>query len=170
MTLNEYLRHYYGDHDYLEAFIARHVAQHGREFVPIKRPKGVRKRRDRNCFFNAQDCVLSGQVEKTYAGAQYVEGFACSANFPSVPMEHGWITFDGVHAVDVTWREPGVAYCGIVIDSVVLARRIIETGTRSDMLSDIVRPAFDEYWRTSKKEISKWRPLADNQSPERAAS
>jgi hypothetical protein len=33
---------------------------------------------------------------------QYVEGFAAtSGNFPT---HHGWLTFDGVHAVDPTWR------------------------------------------------------------------
>lgn len=118
--------------------VARFIIERGVDFEPVQRPKGVRKRRDRNCYINAQTCVLEGCQREIFRGAQYVEGYACPSGGALVPIKHGWITLDGVHAVDVTWREPGVLYRGIVIPSKALADHILRTGTMGDMLTEIV--------------------------------
>jgi hypothetical protein len=78
-----------------------------RVFVPIKRPKEYHKRRDKECFFNAADLAIADR-------GRYVEGFA--VNRLGLAVHHAWITLDGVHAIDVTWQEPGVFYCGIEYD------------------------------------------------------
>lgn len=120
-----------------EAQVARFVIERGVDFEPVQRPKGVRKRRDRNCYINAQTCVLEGCVREIFRGAQYVEGYAIPSGGALVPIKHGWITLDGVHAVDVTWQEPGAFYRGVVIDPKTLAERVLRIDAMGEMLTEI---------------------------------
>jgi hypothetical protein len=62
----------------------------------------------RQCFRNARLVAL------TYEGATYVEGIAFSLHGSDrIGFYHAWITLDGEHAVDPTWRKPGCGYFGI---------------------------------------------------------
>ena len=50
-----------------------------------------------------------------------MEGVALSRG----SIHHAWITLDGTHAVDVTWREPSSAYFGIAFPTTAdLARAL----------------------------------------------
>jgi hypothetical protein len=92
------------------------LIERGKVFTPIKRPKGYRKRRDRECFMNAALLAIDRR-------GIYVEGLACSSLFPKLAAHHAWITLDGVHAIDPTWAEPGTFYLGITFDVKTVARK-----------------------------------------------
>ena len=104
-------------------------------------------RRDKFCFYNAQLDVALDRF-RLYPGARYVEGFAWQ-NELLCPMHHGWVTFDGVHAVDVTWREPGDHYIGIVFDTATVRDRISKTGEGGELLSEIVDPELGPFREAS---------------------
>jgi len=95
------------------------VLDHGRPFVGVGRPKGFRKRADRQCFYNAWSSAIRG-------GGEYVEGYALPNNDWGTPVHHAWITLDGVHAIDQTWRVPGQAYIGIQFPRKIASRYCIE--------------------------------------------
>jgi len=43
--------------------------------------------------------------------------------------EHAWVTLDGLHAIDVTWRDgPNCHYFGIVFPKTVLAHWVSKRG------------------------------------------
>ena len=74
--------------------VARFVLEHGKAFVPVALPRGVRKRAPGKCFEIATKLALNG------SGFSYVEGFACHRSSESPLIHHAWITTDGIHAVD----------------------------------------------------------------------
>ncbi len=86
----------------------------------MKRPKGYRKRRDQECFYNAQMLAIEDR-------GRYVEGYAQSRHL-NMLVHHAWITLDGVHAIDPTWQEPGAKYIGIEVDTVTLAKAMCAKG------------------------------------------
>jgi hypothetical protein len=94
------------------------VLRHGREYIGIARPKGLRQQRARGlCFLNATDAALQGC-------AQYVEGFVMSRRV-GIPVHHAWLSADGVHAIDQTLPDaPERAYFGIPFSNAVLERVI----------------------------------------------
>jgi len=97
------------------------VLKYGRSFVGIERPKGYRPRAPKNCYQNAGDLACTGR-------GQYVEGFAISGNTGAC-CQHAWITIDGVHAIDVTWRNAVQChYFGIVFPAEVLATWMLKRG------------------------------------------
>ena len=69
------------------------------------------------CFANA------GYLAYNLLGL-YVEGFASPPGQP--PVHHAWVTLDGVHAIDVTFRKPATdcLYFGIPIPLNVLQKWI----------------------------------------------
>ena len=84
-----------------------------RPFEPIARPKGYRKKKDKECFYNAAMFAIDKR-------GRYVEGYGQSVG--GLMVHHAWITLDGVHAIEVTWREPGDIYWGIEVDTVTVAK------------------------------------------------
>ncbi len=107
--------------------VEKAVLECGQFFLGIQRPKQFRKRKEQNCFGNAADLALNGR-------GIYVEGFA-TVSFPignqqrnGLPSiaHHAWITLDGCHAIDVTWRaDPAdCRYFGIPFSQRVLERWI----------------------------------------------
>jgi hypothetical protein len=93
--------------------IMRAVVDHGRPYIGINRPKGYRKRKDKQCFWNAADLALSDR-------GTYVEGYAST---PRGVIHHAWVTLDGVHAIDPTWRDPAECYyVGIAFPKEIVAR------------------------------------------------
>jgi hypothetical protein len=89
------------------------VIDHGRPYVGIGRPKGYRKRKDKQCFFNAADLAMQGR-------GTYVEGYASLGS--GFTTYHAWITLDSVHAIDPTWKIPGKHYVGIAFPVEIVAR------------------------------------------------
>jgi hypothetical protein len=90
------------------------VLEHGRVFTGIERPKGYRQWAMKQCFRNAATLALRDK-------GCYVEGFAISSS-GSIYIHHAWITLDGVHSVDVTWRDaPSCHYFGIEFNKRFLA-------------------------------------------------
>jgi hypothetical protein len=99
------------------------VLSHGRPFIGISRPKGYRQRGLKRCFANAADLALSER-------GIYVEGFALGPDDRGTAIHHAWITLDGVHAIDVTWRRQasdchyyGIAFPNDVVRRLLLRRR-----------------------------------------------
>jgi hypothetical protein len=95
--------------------------ENGRVFIGAKLPKGYRRRRAKECFANAQ--ALAVQKRGTY-----VEGVCVTPKTP-IPIHHGWITLDGVHAIDPTFADSEhCLYFGITFDTVELAKAIAKEG------------------------------------------
>lgn len=81
-----------------------------RDFTPIPRPKGMRKRADKACYLNALRVVLKYHPAYTYA-----EGLAWGAEL-GIPIHHAWVVDGRGNAIDPTWREPGSRYHGVTFD------------------------------------------------------
>ncbi len=105
-------------------------------FVPIKRPKGIRKRADKLCFLNATEIVLdfgkNAHPDLIERPPMYVEGLARWIS--GDVYHHAWITFDGVHAIDVTWKQPGIEYIGVMFDIEAVSNHILKNGPCTSML------------------------------------
>jgi hypothetical protein len=103
----------------------------GKLYVGIVRPKGYRRQwRMKDCFRNASELALRG-------GCTYVEGLAISAISPrtKVAFHHAWITLDGIHAVDTTWKDaPDTYYFGVSFTLKQLADAMVETGYYGSLL------------------------------------
>lgn len=96
------------------------VATHGRHFLPTPRPKGVRLRAVKQCYRNAGNFVLEHEDNFWYC-----EGLAVSRNGHCVA--HAWVCpIATSQAIDLTWREIGVAYFGIALDERRLAEQMIK--------------------------------------------
>jgi hypothetical protein len=112
-----------------ERFLMHAVVDHGRHYVGISRPKGYRKRKARQCFWNAADLALTDR-------GTYVEGYASSPTGGG-PTHHAWVTLDGVHAVDVTWNAPADChYVGIAFPKEIMARHGLQEGHWVPLLPD----------------------------------
>jgi hypothetical protein len=101
----------------------------GKLFTGIKRPKGFRQMKPKNCFCNAQLVAMQGR-------ATYVEGLCVSRCVPQFAFAHGWLTLDGEHAIDVTLPDAMEhAYFGIPFDDRhALNRALLASGYRADLL------------------------------------
>ena len=92
----------------------RAVIDYGRPYVGINRPKGYRKRKAKQCFWNAARLAINDC-------GTYVEGYA-SLPIGGPALHHAWVTLDGVHAVDVTWDAPADChYVGIAFPKKIVA-------------------------------------------------
>lgn len=86
------------------------VLELGKSYVPARRPKGLRKQKDRECFNNAALLALRDRT------LRYVEGWATSSI--GIPVLHAWCVTTEGRVVDPTWRSPEKAtgYYGIEFD------------------------------------------------------
>ncbi len=92
----------------------------GKIYTGIKRPKGFRQMRRKDCFRNSQSLAINGR-------GTYVEG-VCVDRL-GFAFAHGWLTPDGVHAIDVTLPDAeDHLYFGIAFDAVALANAICTSG------------------------------------------
>jgi hypothetical protein len=107
------LRHYKDRNLPPMPYAIQAVIDHGRPYVGIGRPKCYRKRADKACFFNAADLAMQDR-------GTYVEGYASFGG--GFPIYHAWITLDGVHAIDPTWRCPADRYVGVAFPAEIVAR------------------------------------------------
>jgi hypothetical protein len=46
---------------------------------------------------------------------RYCEGWANSDATRGAIIQHAWLTSNGDDAIDVTWKQPGTAYFGVVL-------------------------------------------------------
>jgi hypothetical protein len=108
------------------------VLKHGYPFIGIKRPKEYRPRARKKCFLNAGDIASS---ERRIPRPIYVEGFAIRP-IGGTPFHHAWITLDGIHAIDVTLRDPApdCLYFGIPFSLEVLQRRTVRRGGKLTLI------------------------------------
>ena len=96
----------------------KQFCESGRLFTGIRRPKGYRQRKAKQCFSNAQILAMEGRGD-------YVEG-VCVTPTLGIPIHHGWITLDGVHAIDPTFPDGECClYFGIAFDRVELAKSLV---------------------------------------------
>jgi hypothetical protein len=97
-----------------------HLCANGKLFTGIKRPKGFRQMRRKDCFRNSQSLAIRRR-------ARYVEGLCVGCSGHS--FAHGWLTLDGEHAIDVTLPDAeSYVYFGVALDTVALAKAICESG------------------------------------------
>src|SRR5262249_40923343 len=97
----------------------RAVIDYGHPYVGISRPKGYRKQKAKQCFWNAARLAI-------YDRGTYVEGYASGPTL-GVALPHAWVTLDGVHAVDVTWDAPAdFHYVGIAFPKEIVARHCLD--------------------------------------------
>jgi hypothetical protein len=96
--------------------VERAILLQGRPYFGVRRPKGYRRGRSRECFINADKFAFHGK-------GVYVEGLALSPGFAKL-IHHAWITTDGTDAIEVTWRHQADAchYFGIPFSCDVHAR------------------------------------------------
>jgi hypothetical protein len=108
--------------------IDKAIVKYGRPFIGIKRPKGYRQRKRKECFRNAFLLALDGR-------GIYVEGFA-NVTGTNFVFCHGWNTLDGAHAIDATLpNAPEHHYLGVPFSPEVLARWIIKLGYQPPFFS-----------------------------------
>jgi hypothetical protein len=99
-----------------------HLCANGKLFTGIKRPKGFRQMRQKDCFRNSQSLAIDER-------AIYVEGLCVRAAGPGLAFAHGWLTLDGERAIDVTLPDAeNYAYFGIAFDGKALAEAINRAG------------------------------------------
>jgi hypothetical protein len=100
--------------------VERAVLKHGRAFTGIERPKGFRRQRTmKACFHNAGTLALDGR-------GTYVEGIALLGPDHILPSPHAWITLDGIHAIDPTWKDASMhLYRGIAFPPEIVARAML---------------------------------------------
>jgi hypothetical protein len=124
------------------------VLHYGRPFIGISRPKGYRQRGVKKCFVNAANLAL-------YRGGTYVEGFALSPNDRDFPIHHAWITLDGVHAIDVTWRcqASDCHYYGIPFSNDVVRRSLLRRSHWGPLL-DLSEAPFDELLKHTQHHVA----------------
>ena len=118
--------------------LERFILECGQDFKPAKRPKGLRKMTDKQCYRNAT--VLSRE-----RGLHYAEGFAASI----IPVLHAWCVDDNGTVIDPTWRHPETAaYRGFIIPQEILAREILRNGYYGVLGQDIIDIKLIERLRT----------------------
>lgn len=98
-------------------FRAHAIEQAGREVPPG--PPGWRRRRKRT----PHGCYEAAGRWSGDDGATYTEGFAFSAGVP-VWIPHAWLTDAAGGVIDLAWDEPGLAYIGVKLQPVAVARAI----------------------------------------------
>ena len=105
--------------NFLDDFILRNA----HEGKAVGRPKGVRKRRDRECFSNSIRALWGGE----FPGYHYVEGKACSEH--GFIVHHAWLEDDDHNVLDLTWRNPEKAqYFGVTFDIETVRKECIKSG------------------------------------------
>lgn len=96
--------------------IERFVLECGTAYPGRKRPRGVRKMRDRQCFKNATELSLS-RPDLTY-----VEGIGLHI----IPCHHAWCVDAEGLVVDPTWRYPEKSeYMGVPIPAKTLCEELM---------------------------------------------
>lgn len=97
------------------------VLEHGKRFQWTPRPKGITKKKNRECYRNAYRLVES------HPELTYVEGYAMPPAF-GMAVHHAWAATEDGLAIDPTWAHEGGEYIGIPLDFAFVSRQIMKTG------------------------------------------
>jgi hypothetical protein len=102
--------------------LERFVLEVGRDFMAARRPRGIRKRRDKLCFMHAF------QLAMDHPELEYAEGMSTMADLP-IAVHHAWcVTKDGA-VVDDTWEDPERGrYRGVIISREDLLVECLKSG------------------------------------------
>jgi len=97
------------------------VVRYGREFTPVRKPKGIRWGKQKECYDNAFKLMDDDLI--------YCEGYAIP-DLASVvlPADHAWCVDADGNVIDNTWRTPGIAYYGIPFAPRFVRKQILDTG------------------------------------------
>jgi hypothetical protein len=115
-----------------------HLSANGRLFTGIKRPKGFRQMTRKQCFGNSQ--IIATATDWRQRGwpyrPMYVEGLCIGISCCVGAIHHGWLTLDGIHAIDVTLPDAeDHLYFGIMFDDArTLSRAILKAGCYQNQL------------------------------------
>ena len=98
------------------------LKSYGQYFTPQERPSWVKKGRDKECYRNAYNFVIS-HPEYTY-----VEGVAdCGLLDSSFPINHAWAVDKEGKVIETTWSTPGRSYFGIPFEEKFLLNTTLKT-------------------------------------------
>lgn len=112
------------------------LLKYGRFFEPSPRPKKYKVGERNQCYGNSLDLVIA------HDELSYCEGYVVIDRIP-IPMEHGWCMTEQGKVVDVTLKQPGLAYIGVVFNSLFAATR--DLPSLESVLIENAKPAI---WRT----------------------
>src|ERR1700730_11708258 len=96
--------------DNLETKMLQRLIEYGRPFTRVVNPRGLRWRKEKQCFYNSLTTVFNKGVHMP--DLRYVEGYVLTE---FGPVHHAWVTPDVVHAIDLTLREEPFAYYGVIV-------------------------------------------------------
>lgn len=113
----------------LKRTLQQFVLEHGWWYEPVKLPTGVCHGPEQQCFMNAMEIMASGYQ------LIYCEGFALYKS-GSMPVLHAWTTDGQGHAIDNTWRQPGVAYAGVPFKSLFVMGTVLANGATISLIDD----------------------------------
>ena len=140
----------------LESFLL----DHGRQWTPARRPRGLRKQPDKLCFMNSQRHVLTHQQlcgDDDLEALWYCEGFALGV----IPIHHAWLVDRSGTVLDLTWDEPDKAtYWGVAFNTSYLRTKVIETERWLSLLDN-----YEQGWPLLRgidgvqEAVVKWRGL-----------
>jgi hypothetical protein len=100
--------------------LSRFVLRHGKIMAGDRRPRGIRKRRNKECFKNTAEAVLYG-----WNDYQYYEGLVLTRIVPLL-IHHAWCVDSMGLVVDLTWLHPEeCTYMGVHIPKEELREEIL---------------------------------------------
>lgn len=96
------------------------ILHYGKPYTWAPKPKGVRFGKVKECFSNASRMIIGSDRFNV------VEGYAAGL----IPTMHAWLTEDGEHAVEVTWRQAQNPheYYGIAFANEYVKVTMLKTG------------------------------------------
>jgi hypothetical protein len=113
------------------------LLKNGRFFEPTPRPKNYKAGERHQCYGNSLDLVIA------HDELSYCEGYVVIERIP-IPMEHGWCMTDQGKVVDVTLKKPGLAYFGVVFNSLYAATH--DLPMLESVLIENAKPAVWKTW------------------------
>jgi len=113
----------------LKRTLQQFVVEQGWWYEQVKLTEGICRGPEQQCLSNAMQLMIDGD------SLVYCEGFALYQN-GSVPVLHAWVTDGQGHAIDNTWRSPGVAYAGVPFKSLYVTMAALASRASISLLDD----------------------------------